>query len=1573
MEQTMADRDVRLVIRAKNEATKAIDSVTDALKKLSGEQKKAGDSAKKADGLLGQLAQEFNALQTAAKGLTALGTASAQIDKVRTAVDNLNSGVKGTTRDFVKYSRDARQASRATFELSQEVAKTEARYRSLKFRADEARQAQMRGSEAAKAVTAAQRQLNQVLRSRSQGSARMSAEVFATEELNRSKAALADLTSDYKRLSNEARTVGNTLSGLRRRYREAGQEEERLTTQTKRLRASLAQQRKALNESKETLDKLDASARKAADGLGVLGQSEAQVAQQSAKMERQMERMRRTAEAARSFSTGDGNFADPRTAARLREQNQAVNQARENYRLLAAELARVRQSMRNVVSPTREQVEALRQAEAAARAARAEYDRQIQTLNRMPGAVAKMNGIRGFFGSFYGESRKAMSLLQRLRGEVLSLATAYLGLYSAIHQVEGVITAYQKVEAAQNRLGVVFDQNQSKMRAELEWLERQAARLGIEFGVLSDEYGKFAVAANAAGFEASSVRKIFLSVAEAGRVNKNSMEQMSGIFLALTQMISKGKVTSEELRRQLGDRMAGAFNIFADAIGVTTAELDEMMKRGEVLANETNLLKFADQLTERFGPQLGESLKSTTTLLGQFRNEIFQAQIRVGEGGFIAALNDLLAQMIEYFQSREGRDFFLSLGAALGQATNLLGFFIENFELFVTLVKVLIALKFARWVLSLAGSFSQNLLPALVSSVNQFRNVRTAAIAAGGGLTSAAAGARAFGAALKSLPGVLLITGITLVVEELVSSFIGGVDGMTRSLDEHKRIMQEVIGAYEGASQAAQDWQKNINNVTVAEAESNFLDRTKDYEDAIDGLKRKLTDLNLGQTINRLFSSTQVNKVRDLIEAFDPTDIDSFVETIDELNREITEVDAKKLLLDLRKLAVAARDASERQGEAAAAAKEMGSDLETLQEAVDRTGASIEDLAGSTEESGSAFSDAVGSIQEYEAALDKMREGIPRLAAELQKVKDLTELDANFAEAMRQIDALGLPPGARAQAYAQASTLRDERRQIILSEADRRVFREIAGNTKVSQELFGLIHGEESFRSRAYDDGYGTMTIGYGSTRIFGRAVQAGDTVTQEQAMQQAVSDMARIVAQIEAMVKVPLSDNQLNALVSYAYNAGIGSLARDGILQPLNRGDYAGAERAIRTGVDTSKGVFSQGLRNRREREADLFASGLDSPEVLAEKVRMRERAAEEAQREAEAQERLNQATEQTISDKEFEIQQAQLISEGRGREAAIEAAIREAKQQNANITEEQLQRIREVTGALYDQQHATDAVKEAEERVNQLYQLRRELMEQLQFHQDQGNDEAVANLTGQINELDVQLKQAIADATTLMQKLGGEGADLAIAKMQNLGNSIQSVGQKSFISGEQMNNMLASGLVNMFDRFAQAVANGEDAVDALWTAFRQFAADFLLQIARMIIQQALLNALQGFSGGFAGFLGGLFHEGGTVGATVTGGRMVSPSWFTNAVRYHEGGIAGLKPGEVPSILEVGEEVLTKDDPRHVANGGMGGSGQSTKVINMFDVSSFLSEALSTKAGEKAILNFVRANPAAFKSALNG
>lgn len=126
------------------------------------------------------------------------------------------------------------------------------------------------------------------------------------------------------------------------------------------------------------------------------------------------------------------------------------------------------------------------------------------------------------------------------------------------------------------------------------------------------------------------------------------------------------------------------------------------------------------------------------------------------------------------------------------------------------------------------------------------------------------------------------------------------------------------------------------------------------------------------------------------------------------------------------------------------------------------------------------------------------------------------------------------------------------------------------------------------------------------------------------------------------------------------------------------------------------------------------------------------------------------------------------------------------------------------------------------------------------------------------------------------------------------------------------------------------------------------------------------LLGAIVGAVGGGGPMipgttLPGIYHSGGIAGAaSVT--RAVSPAWFQHATRYHRGGLAGLRPDEVPAILQRGEEILTRGDRRHRHNGGgeRGGTWGSA-ILAVGDKE--IAGAMAGAAGEEVTLIHLRRN----------
>ena len=118
-----------------------------------------------------------------------------------------------------------------------------------------------------------------------------------------------------------------------------------------------------------------------------------------------------------------------------------------------------------------------------------------------------------------------------------------------------------------------------------------------------------------------------------------------------------------------------------------------------------------------------------------------------------------------------------------------------------------------------------------------------------------------------------------------------------------------------------------------------------------------------------------------------------------------------------------------------------------------------------------------------------------------------------------------------------------------------------------------------------------------------------------------------------------------------------------------------------------------------------------------------------------------------------------------------------------------------------------------------------------------------------------------------------------------------------------------------------------------------------------------------------------GIAHTGGVVGALSQFRSGVSPYAFTAAPRYHSGGIAGLRHDEVPAILQRGEEVITKGDPRHRRNGGLEADGPGARGGNQrfifVDDQRRVADYLNSPDGEQATVHMIGRNAGAVREVL--
>lgn len=272
-----------------------------------------------------------------------------------------------------------------------------------------------------------------------------------------------------------------------------------------------------------------------------------------------------------------------------------------------------------------------------------------------------------------------------------------------------------------------------------------------------------------------------------------------------------------------------------------------------------------------------------------------------------------------------------------------------------------------------------------------------------------------------------------------------------------------------------------------------------------------------------------------------------------------------------------------------------------------------------------------------------------------------------------------------------------------------------------------------------------------------------------------------------------------------------------------------------------------------------------------------------------------------------------------------------------------------------------------------------------------------AITDLTNALQaQIDVQLANGSISQETY------EKISAAIQKAKNSSDDM-TASQKKLAT--EINDSIVNNAVKAIDTITTSIGaaiagtgSWSDVLRSVGAAFTNFAAGVLKDIATIIIKQEILNALQTSGTGTQGasFLTKLFggsadaaasgasslapvvedttstflsHNGGIAGA-FTQSRALNPALFINAPRMHGGGMVGLGPGEVATVLKTGEEVLTEDNPRHRNNAQMASGGTTPQAIRNVMVldQKDLAGAMAGAHGETVVLNHIKRNGAAVR-----
>lgn len=245
------------------------------------------------------------------------------------------------------------------------------------------------------------------------------------------------------------------------------------------------------------------------------------------------------------------------------------------------------------------------------------------------------------------QMQKEAWMSERLNASAKQLIGTFASLYTAVEVAKQAIDAGVKRQTAQLASQAVFGKdNVTQARLFASSFSQQ---IGQGYTDTLKQYTGFAAGAQPVlGFEGT--QEFYKNAAMFSRIRGASDDDLKGIMTAFQQMASKGKIQAEELRGQLGDRLAGAVQLFGDALGKTPEELDKLMKDGKLLAKDV-LPKVSAKMREMVEAAGGMTAVSqqTATSMGKLKGEWENTLVSMFNGSSegISSISTSLAGFLE--------------------------------------------------------------------------------------------------------------------------------------------------------------------------------------------------------------------------------------------------------------------------------------------------------------------------------------------------------------------------------------------------------------------------------------------------------------------------------------------------------------------------------------------------------------------------------------------------------------------------------------------------------------------------------------------------------------------------------------------------------------------------------------------------------------------------------------------------------------------------------------------------------------------------------------------------------------
>lgn len=247
---------------------------------------------------------------------------------------------------------------------------------------------------------------------------------------------------------------------------------------------------------------------------------------------------------------------------------------------------------------------------------------------------ASAKGLASQFSVFKGFDLGAMLGLGGTLTKIYAISTAFSQTIKAADKLKGIQAAFEAITGSTQAA-----------EAQLKKVREQANLLGTDYIQLADLTKSWLASSKGTAIEKQQdeILQGFLSYSA---VLNLPQEQIERIIVAMSQMASKGKIMSEELRSQMGEALPGAFNLLAKSMNVSTEELNKMLEDGKV--GLENLVLLAKDLQKEYGDKVVENAGKVSNNLARVKNIAVDIGQNISEAtNTYEIFNGLLEKSIE--------------------------------------------------------------------------------------------------------------------------------------------------------------------------------------------------------------------------------------------------------------------------------------------------------------------------------------------------------------------------------------------------------------------------------------------------------------------------------------------------------------------------------------------------------------------------------------------------------------------------------------------------------------------------------------------------------------------------------------------------------------------------------------------------------------------------------------------------------------------------------------------------------------------------------------------------------------